>query len=149
MDINPENKPTVVGDVHHLPFAEGSFDEVHAQHSLEHFPYFEVEHRLREWAGLVKPGGTLRVAVPDLGWAAEMILQGSMTVGVLALIYGSQTNEWECHRGGFTLPTLAGWMENVGLEVEEHGRAQMGIMVEHPSCRIVEPVGEIFVVGRK
>lgn len=149
LDIDPENCPTVVGDLRALPFAQGSFDEVHSSHSLEHIRYFLVEEVLREWARVLKPGGLLIVTVPDLGWTAQRIMQGALTRGVMGSIFGSQANEWQAHRGGFTLPSLSGALENVGLEVVGGGRGTIGIMSPHGRLAVVERVGQIYAVGKK
>src|ERR1035437_4904059 len=53
----------VQGDARLLPFAEGSFAAVIANHSLEHFD--DLEGVLREVRRVVRPDGVLFVAVPD------------------------------------------------------------------------------------
>lgn len=48
-----------------LPFKDGVFDVVHASHVLEHLPWHKSAQVLREWARIVKSGGSLEVWVPD------------------------------------------------------------------------------------
>ncbi len=55
-----------VADLSTLPmFETGSADLVYACHVLEHFPQEEQRTVLWEWARVLKPGGVLRIAVPD------------------------------------------------------------------------------------
>lgn len=49
-----------------LPFEEGTFDVVYSSHVLEHIPRQRVPELLREMARILKPGGILRIVVPDL-----------------------------------------------------------------------------------
>lgn len=49
-----------------LPFAEGTFDVVYHSHVLEHLPKEKAPVFLQECYRLLKPGGVLRVAIPDL-----------------------------------------------------------------------------------
>ncbi len=49
-----------------LPFADQSFSAVYHSHVLEHFSHAFAPVFLRECFRLLEPGGTLRVAVPDL-----------------------------------------------------------------------------------
>ncbi|HYL76682.1 MAG TPA: class I SAM-dependent methyltransferase [Bryobacteraceae bacterium] len=53
----------VQGDAARLPFAGGCFDAVISNHSLEHFE--NLEAALRELGRVVKPQGSVYVAVPD------------------------------------------------------------------------------------
>lgn len=53
-------------DARKLPHADGSVDEVYASHLLEHFDYEEVPKVLAEWVRVLRPGGLLRVSVPDV-----------------------------------------------------------------------------------
>jgi SAM-dependent methyltransferase len=58
-----ESTGYVQGDAACLPFASASFDAVIANHSLEHFDHLDAA--LREIARVVKPQGSVYVAVPD------------------------------------------------------------------------------------
>lgn len=49
-----------------LPHEDGSVDEVYACHVLEHFPATRTVDVLKEWCRVLKPGGRIKVAVPDL-----------------------------------------------------------------------------------
>jgi SAM-dependent methyltransferase len=53
----------VAGDAAELPFASRSFDAVISNHSLEHFE--RLDEALGEIGRVLKPGGSLYVAVPD------------------------------------------------------------------------------------
>src|SRR5689334_15016755 len=46
-------------------FQTGSVDFIYASHVLEHISHRSTLLVLREWARTIKPGGTLRIAVPD------------------------------------------------------------------------------------
>lgn len=51
---------------HPWPFADGSADEILASHILEHFDRFEAVRFLDECQRILKPGGVLHIAVPDM-----------------------------------------------------------------------------------
>jgi SAM-dependent methyltransferase len=53
----------VAADGGHLPLASGSIDCLIARHNLEH--YVDLVGTLREWARVLRPGGTLIAVVPD------------------------------------------------------------------------------------
>lgn len=55
-----------------VPYPDAAFDVVYHSHLLEHFSKQSAPTFLRECHRVLKPGGTLRVAVPDL----ERIAQG-------------------------------------------------------------------------
>src|SRR3954447_24836766 len=48
-----------------LPHADASVDAVRASHVLEHFPRAQVPAVIAEWVRVLKPGGELKIAVPD------------------------------------------------------------------------------------
>ncbi|MBN2023861.1 MAG: methyltransferase domain-containing protein [Pirellulales bacterium] len=48
-----------------LPLPDECFEVVYASHVLEHIPWYQTEHVLREWTRILKPGGVLEIWVPD------------------------------------------------------------------------------------
>ena len=58
-----------------VPFADASFDVVYHSHVLEHMTKRDGEAFLRECFRVLKPGGVLRVAVPDLEQIARNYLR--------------------------------------------------------------------------
>jgi predicted SAM-dependent methyltransferase len=57
-----------------LPFADGACDAVYHSHVLEHLRPEEAQQLLAECHRVLKPGGTLRIAVPDLEGIARQYL---------------------------------------------------------------------------
>ena len=49
-----------------LPFADASFDAIYASHLLEHLYLKEAEGLLADGYRLLRPGGVIRLVVPDL-----------------------------------------------------------------------------------
>lgn len=49
-----------------FPMKDGTFNYIHSEHMIEHITWFEGLTMLRECFRVLKPGGTLRVATPDL-----------------------------------------------------------------------------------
>jgi predicted SAM-dependent methyltransferase len=57
-----------------LPFADASFDAVYHSHLLEHLPRDRALPFLRECRRVLKPGGLLRLAIPNLEAIARLYL---------------------------------------------------------------------------
>jgi predicted SAM-dependent methyltransferase len=57
-----------------IPFEDGLFDVVYHSHLLEHFPKRFALFFLKECHRVLKPGGVIRVAVPDLEQIARTYL---------------------------------------------------------------------------
>lgn len=98
-----------------LDYPEDSVDEIRASHVLEHFPYGQVPEVLKHWASRLKPGGRIRIAVPNLQWMAKKYLDG-VPFPVQAFLMGSQDDEDAFHRAAFDREALTEAMINVGLE---------------------------------
>lgn len=58
-----------------FPFEDASFDVVYHSHVLEHFTPEEGDSFTREAVRVLKPGGWIRIAVPDLERIASLYLQ--------------------------------------------------------------------------
>jgi predicted SAM-dependent methyltransferase len=66
-DISPVSKDTMYLDAtKRFPFASETFDYVFSEHMIEHIPWRHGLGMLQECHRVLKPGGTLRIATPDL-----------------------------------------------------------------------------------
>ena len=104
----------VVADItERLPFDDAAADVLYASHILEHFSHADVPALLADWRRVLRPGGQLLVAVPDLAVIASMLLEerrGWFTPPHnpwLGALYGGQKDDWDYHKGGFTDQWLA------------------------------------------
>jgi predicted SAM-dependent methyltransferase len=76
VDVAPCDERVMKHDVRgSLPFASGAFDAVYHSHLLEHLPRDEAPGFLIECHRVLKPGGLIRVVVPDLEQIARMYLR--------------------------------------------------------------------------
>ncbi len=112
----------VVADIsEELPFESGSADLIYAAHLLEHFPTDAVPGMLAEWRRVLKDGGQLLVAVPDIEAISKIIAErrpGWFTPPHepwIGAIYGGQKDEYDFHKTGFTAPWLAYLLNQAGF----------------------------------
>jgi cephalosporin hydroxylase/SAM-dependent methyltransferase len=78
LDIAPASAHVIEHDLakEPLPFAEGVCSAVYHSHVLEHIPREQVDRFISECFRVLAPGGTLRIAVPDLeGIATQYLAQ--------------------------------------------------------------------------
>ena len=62
--------------VHGLPFGDGCVDFVYSSHFVEHLFLKDTIHLLRDIFRVLKPGGTLRISVPDLEYVMSLYVEG-------------------------------------------------------------------------
>lgn len=97
-----------------LEYADGSVDEIHASHVLEHFSYADAKEALKEWNRVLKPGGTLRVAVPDLNKVTKDTSIGDNATWRFHLM-GGQTDPNDFHRSCWTTELLDAHLHEAGF----------------------------------
>jgi len=63
-------------------------DLVYASHLLEYFDRLEVLDVLREWCRVLKPGGTLRLSVPNFEVLANIYAETGDLSAIIGPLYG-------------------------------------------------------------
>lgn len=98
-----------------LPDEDGSVDEIRASHVLEHFSHTHVALVLKHWTAKLKPGGLLRIAVPDFEKIARDYLAGK-NFDVQGYTFGGHVDERDRHGCGFDRELLTELLLDCGLE---------------------------------
>jgi len=66
-DINPRSPQVAFLDATKpFPLADASFDYAYSEHMIEHVPWSDGLRMLRECRRVLRPGGRVRIATPDL-----------------------------------------------------------------------------------
>lgn len=92
-----------------------SCDLVYACHVLEHFKRRTVNRVLEEWNRVLKPGGILRLALPDFEACAKLYVAGKATLHeVTGPIVGGQTYLYNFHYSIFDFASLKIMLEETG-----------------------------------
>jgi SAM-dependent methyltransferase len=76
-----------------IPFADQTFRVVYHSHMLEHLPHDQTQSFLRECLRVLRPGGVIRVAVPDLEEIARLYLQ-KLELALAGDTRATQEYEW-------------------------------------------------------
>jgi predicted SAM-dependent methyltransferase len=97
-------------------FKDNSVDLIYACHVLEHFRRNQIENVLKEWYRVLKPGGTLRIAVPDLEKLVEVYLNTKNLQLILGPLVGRQDYPENTHYIVFDYSSLSKLLEKVGFK---------------------------------
>jgi FkbM family methyltransferase len=89
IDISAGHDPDIVADASALPMIEsGTADEFYASHVLEHFSWPRALLVLLEWARVLKIGGMIKIAVPDMEIYANFLMNNRNPFNIMNDIYG-------------------------------------------------------------
>jgi len=99
-----------------LDYPDGSASEIRASHVLEHFGHGRTAAVLAEWVRVLKPGGLLRVAVPDFDYVVRRHRAGVEGEPLEGYLFGGQTDPHDLHKALFTRDKLKALLEGAGLE---------------------------------
>jgi predicted SAM-dependent methyltransferase len=112
----------MIADAHALPYGKNTVDEIYSSHLLEHFAgsqqNMEVLVVLKEWCRVLKPGGKIKVEVPNLEWCVRNWLEkpeAERWQFALDTIYGMETHPGEYHKTGFSVAHLHCYLHRAGF----------------------------------
>jgi hypothetical protein len=107
----------VIADVTDLPFEDDAVAEIYSSHLLEHFPE-EILRRvlLLHWRKKLRPGGVLRVIVPDAEAMINDFVAGEMSFGDLRdVTFGGQDYGGDFHFTMFSRDHIKGLLTELGF----------------------------------
>ena len=118
VDILPAPHIDHIADVRALTFAaDESVDLIYACHVLEHFGRFEYRGVLTEWLRVLKPGGILRLSVPDFAACAALYYEQGLVdglTGLMGLISGGQRDRFDFHKMIYDETFLSSELKSLG-----------------------------------
>lgn len=97
-----------------LALPDGCADEVRASHIFEHFSHRGAHKVLADWARVLKPGGLMRIAVPDLETIAKKYVAGERGM-YQGWICGGQVTPYDSHLSIYDWDSLGTLMRACGL----------------------------------
>jgi predicted SAM-dependent methyltransferase len=107
--MQPHAHVDILGPAQRLPLADGCASLIYASHILEHFDRHEYKPVLAEWFRVLRPGGILRLSVPDFAACAAIYYERGLAdglSGLVGLIVGGQRDEYDFHKMIFDEPFL-------------------------------------------
>jgi predicted SAM-dependent methyltransferase len=121
LDALPGPAVDYVGNCTDLSFlSDASCAEVYASHVLEHLGYdIELPKTLAGIYRVLKPGGRLRVSVPDLEMLCRMFLESSLDgegrFHVMRMMFGGRIDAYDVHHVGLNFEFLNAFLHETGF----------------------------------
>jgi predicted SAM-dependent methyltransferase len=106
-------------------YADGTVDEIRASHILEHFSHRKTLDVVKHWAGKLRPGGVMKLAVPNLTVLSQEYLDGKPT-NIQGFLMGGQSDDDDLHRALFDEEALREVMTAAGLTRITHWNSNIG-----------------------
>ena len=116
IDIRYQPGVDEVNNVKYLRnYRENTVDTIYACHVLEHFGRWEYKVALRRWFELLKPGGVLRISVPDFEKIVSVYTSTGSLSNIMGFLYGGQDYAENCHYSCWDFNSLAADLKECGF----------------------------------
>lgn len=132
MDERPGPDIEIVGNVEWLDdyVKLQSCDEILARHILEHFSWRNTVSILKNWHDCLRPGGLLRIEVPNFEWQAMALASAERNdEEMVEYVFGGQDYPGNFHKAGFTPRLLGHKLAAAGycrIEIRDIGQVVLG-----------------------
>lgn len=125
-----QDKDVINFDIFQLPYPNNSIDVIYCSHVLEHLPIRHAKLAIIEWSRVLKKGGKLHLAIPDLEVILHKLLDPTLSEKMhqwmMYTLFGYQTNPanrdpsvldfpidpGQFHTCGFTKKTISKELSN-------------------------------------
>lgn len=119
IDIRDLPNIDVVADAKNLPFKDGEHEAIVTRNLVEHFGRHEIDDLFKEWARVLKKGGTLVVETVDAGLTMEN-WRNIPTENWMDGILGAQTYPENFHKMAFTEGIMYEKLSKAGFQITEY-----------------------------
>jgi len=123
IDAREDVLPDRVADVSRLHKEFQNADLIYACHVLEHFPLkpstfqpITWKEVLKNWHAALKPGGVLRLAVPDIEAVCKYYVKTGDLDVLYAFFYGGQKYDFDFHYHCWSFETLERDLKLIGFK---------------------------------
>ena len=123
-------------------FEDNTVDLIYASHVVEYFDREDIQSILSEWKRVLKPGGTLRIAVPNFKQISRLyteknysldkfvgLLYGKMPMGDLTIyhktVYDYESLNSVLLQAGFKNIEEYDWRDTCHSEFDDHSQAYL------------------------
>lgn len=126
IDLRADCGADLIADVRHLPFEDGSVDELQAFDVLEHFSKFETMPLLAEWHRVLRTDGILRLRMPNLHVLAVQLAYwhehpGPRLDDLINNLMGGHrwgpNGAWDTHHWNFSPTSLTVTLDRAGFDM--------------------------------
>lgn len=126
IDARPAPHVHRVQRIDRLPdFADATAELVYCCHCLEHVSHRDTLRVLQEWRRVLKPGGVLRLSVPDFDLIVDAYTAHGRDIdSVLQALMGGQDYDFNFHYSAFTERSLSALLVEAGFRAPrrwQHG----------------------------
>lgn len=120
IDLFSSTQADYYADMTALPYPRETFEMIYASHVLEHCHRNMVLATLAHWRDLLRPGGTLRLAVPDFAAVSTRYQKTHNLRELIGLLYGGQNHPRNVHTIIFDEIVLKDALTRVGFRIIRH-----------------------------
>jgi SAM-dependent methyltransferase len=135
--------------VHHnleygIPLATACADYVFSSHFLEHLSKAHGEQLIREAERILKPGGTIRIAIPDLSQTIAAYQAGDKVAAMDSIFAYLDLGYYACHRYMYDFDMLHDLLSRAGFvairqcAMYEGHMPDIAVLDNRPGSLIVE-----------
>ena len=98
-------------------FKDKTVDLIYASHCLEHFSHLMISRVLSEWYRTLKPGGILRLSVPDFDLLLYIYRDNKNEINaILEPLMGVQNGKYHFHNSIFNKNSLTSFLHAAGFQ---------------------------------
>ena len=139
--------------VHHdlslgLPFFDQIADFIYTSHFIEHLFKKDAEHLLTESYRVLKAGGTIRVAIPDLEYAVSLYYKGNKDEMLANFFFIEDDSFYARHKYMYDFEMMKNILEKIGFTHVNRKAYRVG---DCPDLVLLDnrPDESLFVEARK